>query len=97
MTGLLTRVPSGQQLRCLVVRVFRGALCFGDDVTPFAYQVLIDRQMIVSSGAVFHGRLTFMALDEEPVPLSGSVEPGSDPVADQQIDDGREAVVEDNT
>lgn len=51
MTGLLTRVPSGQQLRCLVVRVFRGALSFGDDVTPIAYQVLIDRRVIVAAWA----------------------------------------------
>jgi hypothetical protein len=48
MTGLLTHVPSGQQLRSLVVRVFRGALSFGDDVAPFAYQVLVDRRVIVS-------------------------------------------------
>ncbi|WP_159045023.1 hypothetical protein [Streptomyces sp. NRRL F-5122] len=48
---MLTRVPSGQQLRCLVVRVFRGALSFGDDVTPIAYQVLIDRRVIVAARA----------------------------------------------
>ncbi|MGW7824320.1 hypothetical protein ACWGLF_40880 [Streptomyces puniciscabiei] len=49
MTGLLTltHIPSGQQLRCLVLCVFRGALGFRDDVTPLAYQVLVDRRMIV--------------------------------------------------
>lgn len=46
-TYLLTRVPSGQQFRCPVLGVFRGELGFGDDVTAFAYQVLIDRQVIV--------------------------------------------------
>jgi hypothetical protein len=49
MTGSLTGIPSGQQFRCLVLRVFRGALSFGDDVTTLAYQVLIDRQVIVVS------------------------------------------------
>jgi hypothetical protein len=49
ITGLLTGVPYGQQFRCPVLRVFRGALSFGDDVTPLAYQILIDRQAIVSS------------------------------------------------
>ncbi|WP_406421253.1 hypothetical protein OH809_19205 [Streptomyces sp. NBC_00873] len=44
---MLTRVPSGQQFRCPVLGVFRGELGFGDDVTAFAYQVLIDRQVIV--------------------------------------------------
>ncbi|WP_265565711.1 hypothetical protein [Streptomyces hygroscopicus] len=93
---MLTRIPSGQQFRCLVLRVFRGTLSFRDDVTPLAYQVLIDRQAIVSSGAVCHGRPTFMAIDKEAGPLSGSVEPGSDPVAGQQIDDGRKTVIEDH-
>ncbi|MER6549684.1 hypothetical protein [Streptomyces sp. NPDC001250] len=46
---MLTRIPSGQQFRCLVLRVFRGELSFHDDVTAFANQVLIDRQAIVSS------------------------------------------------
>ncbi|MEU0967342.1 hypothetical protein ABZ357_18605 [Streptomyces sp. NPDC005917] len=45
---MLTRIPSGQQHRCLVLRVFRGELSFGYDVTPLANQVLIDRQAIVS-------------------------------------------------
>lgn len=97
MTGLLPRVPSGQQARCLVLRVCCGALSFGYDVTPLAYQVLIDRQAIVSMETVCHSRPTFMGIDREVWPLSGSVEPGSDPLTDQQIDDGRETVVEDNT
>ncbi|MCF3133171.1 hypothetical protein [Streptomyces olivochromogenes] len=46
---MLARIPSGQQFRGLVLRVFRSELSFGDDVTPLAYQVLIDRQAIVSS------------------------------------------------
>ncbi|MBX7551230.1 hypothetical protein K1Y78_25085 [Streptomyces sp. tea 10] len=46
---MLTRIPAGQQSRCLVLRVFRRELSFGDDVTALAYQVLIDRQAIVSS------------------------------------------------
>lgn len=96
MTGLLTRIPCSQQLRCLALCVFRGELSFGDDVTPLAYQVLIDRSVIFSSGAVCHGRPTFMAINKEAGPLSGSVEPGSDPVTDQQVDDGRETVIEDD-
>jgi hypothetical protein len=45
MTGLLPHVQSRQQLRCLAVRVFCGALSIGDDVASLAYQVLIDRRV----------------------------------------------------
>lgn len=45
MTGLLPHGQSRQQLRCLAVRVFRGALSFGDDVASLAYQILIDRRV----------------------------------------------------
>ncbi|MQY37946.1 hypothetical protein SRB17_59540 [Streptomyces sp. RB17] len=94
--GLLTRTPSGQQFRCLMLRVFRGELGFGDDVTAFAYQVLIDRKVIFFRRVVCHGWPGFMVIDKETGSLSGSVEPGGDPVADQQIDDGREPVIKDD-
>lgn len=54
--GLLGRFPSGQQCRCLMLHVIGRQLSFGDDVTTFAYEVLIDRQVIVLSGGACHSR-----------------------------------------
>ncbi|MFE2513202.1 hypothetical protein ACFXC9_33010 [Streptomyces naganishii] len=96
MTGLPTRIPPPQQFRRLMLRVLCGTPSFRDDVTPFAYQVLVDRIVVFSSRAVCHGRPAFMAINNQVGPLSGSVEPGSDPVTDQQVDDGRETVIEDD-
>ncbi|MED7823725.1 hypothetical protein [Streptomyces chiangmaiensis] len=48
-TSLLTRIPSAQQFRCMVLSVLRGELSFGDDITAFSYQALIDRQVIAFS------------------------------------------------
>lgn len=52
--GMLGRIPSGQQHRCLMLHVIGRQPSFGDDVTTFAYQVLIDRQVIVFSGGACH-------------------------------------------
>ncbi|MFI6354244.1 hypothetical protein ACIBJF_16670 [Streptomyces sp. NPDC050743] len=65
MRSLLTRVAPGQQFRCLVLRVPRGELSFGDDVTAFSYQILIDRSVIVSGGAVCHGRPSFLMINKD--------------------------------
>lgn len=98
-----------------MLRVLGRQLSFGNGVTAFAYQVLIDRQVIVLSGGACHSRsfgcrhFPAWFVGEEGAggsglwrsikagPLSGSVEPGGDPMADQQIHDSREAIVKDNS
>jgi hypothetical protein len=50
------RTPSGQQFRCLMLRVISRPPRFGDDVTTFAHQVLVYRREIVLSEAACHSR-----------------------------------------
>ncbi|MET7498621.1 hypothetical protein ABZV61_40335 [Streptomyces sp900116325] len=54
--GLLGRILSSQQCRCLMLHVIGRQLNFGDDVTTFAYEMLIDRQVIVFSGGACQSR-----------------------------------------
>lgn len=52
--GLLGRIRSGQQFRCLMLHVISRQPSFGDNVTTFAHQVFIDGQVIVFSGSACH-------------------------------------------